>query len=232
MRARLFVFALILIPGVWAVEPELHCVKNWGEWTWEGMKFHRYHLQAEHFPPNKQYRLIVESFNGVRTETFNFISNKKGHLILVRPDEDYKDEIYAICPAKRGERLTFWMKSEEDAYCTELVPFPLEMRSKKGIKLNLELRGENGEKFLLFVEELEAYEEIELTLVVDEKQVSLTAREVNEYGELTALIDLPIDSHGGDAKLIVKRKKEQIVFPFHWGVPALKIVGACCFEIN
>ncbi len=232
MRLGFFVVTLILIRGIWATEPELHCEKNWGERTWEGMKFHRYHLRAEHFPPNKKYRLVVESFDGIRTETFNYVSNKKGHLILIRPDEDYKDEIYAICPAKRGERLTFWMKSEDDAYCTQLVPFPLEMRSKKGIKLNLELRGEKGDKFLLSAEELETYEEIELFLAVQGNQVLLKKEEVNEYGELTALIGLPVDPHGGEAKLILKRKKEQIVFPFQWGTPALKIVGACCFEIK
>lgn len=228
----LCIASLILTQGVWAAEPELHCEKNFGERTWEGMKFHRYHLRGEHFPPNKKYLLVVESFDGVRTETFNYISNKKGHLILVRPDEDYKDEIYAICPAKRGERLTFWMKSEEDAFCTQLVPFPLEMRSKKGVKLNLELRCEKGGKFLLSVEELESYEEIELFLSVLGYPILLKTENVNECGELTAAIDLPEDPHGGEAKLILKRKKEQIVFPFQWGASALKIVGACCFEIK
>ncbi len=232
MRTQFFLFTLMLMQGIWAAGPELHCEKNWGERTWEGMKFHRYHLRAEHFPPNKKYRLVVESFDGTHTETFNYLSNKKGHLVLVRPDEDYKDEIYAICPAKRGERLTFWMRSEEDAYCTQLVPFPLEIRSKNGVTLNLELRGEKGEKFLLSVEELEAYEEIELFLAAQENQVLLKTEQVNEYGELTAIIDLPVDLHGGEAKLILKRKKEQIVFPFQWGAPALKIVGACCFEIR
>ena len=232
MRWGFLIAILILIQGVQAEEPQLRCEKNWGERTWEGMKFHRYHLRAERFPPNKKYRFIVESFDGIRTEIFDYVANKKGHLILIRPDEDYKDEIYAICPAKRGERLTFWMKSEEDAYFTQLVPFPLEKRSKKGIKLNLELQGGQGEKFLLSAEELESYEEIELFLLIQGKQVQIKTDEANQYGELSAVIDLPTDPHGGEAKLILKRRKEEIVFPFQWGAPALKIVGACCFEIK
>jgi hypothetical protein len=227
-----YIVSLILTQGILAAEPELHCEKNWGERTWEGMKFHRYHLRAEHFPPNKKYRLIVESFDGIRTETFDYLSNKRGHLILVRPDKNHGDDIYAICPAKRGERLTFWMKSEDDAYSTQLVPFPLEMRSKKGVILNLELHGDKGEKFLLSAEELEAYEEIELSLAIQSTQAVVKTGKVNEYGELAVLIDLSSDLHGGEAKLILKRKKEQIVFPFQWGAPALKIVGACCFEIK
>lgn len=233
MRWRFFIATLILIQGLKAAEPKLHCEKNWGERIWEGMKFHRYHLRAEHFPPNKKFRLIVESFDGIRTETFDYLSNKKGHLILLWPDEDYHDEIYAICPAKRGEKLTFWMKSEEDAYFTQLVPFPLEMRSKRGVTLNLELRGDKGEKFLLTVEELESYEEIALFLLVQGKQIELKTEGVDQYGAFNAMIDLPRDPHGGgEAQLILRRKREEIVFPFQWGDPALKIVGACCFEIK
>jgi hypothetical protein len=232
MKWGFLIAILISVQGLQAAEPVLHCEKNWGERTWEGMKFHRYHLRAEHFPPNKKYRLIVESFDGIRTETFDYVSNKKGHLILIRPDEDYKDDIYAICPSKLGERLTFWMRSEDDAYGTQLVPFPLEMRSKKGIKLNLELQGGKGEKFLLLAQEFESNEEIALFLSIGDKQVLLTTDEVDQYGELNAMIELPTDPQGGEAKLILKRKREEIVFPFQWGAPALKIVGACCFEIK
>jgi hypothetical protein len=231
MKGGFLTATLFLAAAMWGAEPELRCEKNWGERKWQGMKFHRYHLRAEHFPPNKTYSLVVESFDGVRTETFNFVSNKQGHLILVRPD-DYKEEIYAICPAKRGERLTFWMKSVDDAYATQLVPFPLEMKSKKGIKLNLELRGEKGDKFFLTAEELESYEEVELFLVIQGEPVGLKPGEVTEYGELSMMIDLPADLSGGEAKLILKRKNEEVVFPFQWGIPALKIVGACCFEIK
>jgi hypothetical protein len=231
MRWGFFAVILVFVKGIVAAEPQLSCEKNWGERTWEGVKFHRYHLRAEHFPPNKTYCLIVESFDGIRTETFSFTANQRGHLIL-KPPEDFEGEIYAICPAKRGERLTFWMKSEEDAYATQLIPFPLQMKSRKGVKLNLELRGEKGDQFLLMAEELQSCEEIELFLVIQEQRIPLHPEAVTEFGELSAMIDLPQDPHGGEAKLILKREKEEIVFPFQWGAPALKIVGACCFEIR
>jgi hypothetical protein len=230
MRKGFFAI-LFLAQGILAAEPQLRCEKNWGERTWEGMKFHRYHLRAEDFPPNKTYCFIVESFDGIRTETFSYVANKRGHLILI-PPEDFEGDIYAICPAKRGERLTFWMKSADDAYATQLVPFPLEMKSKKGVKLDLELRGEKGDKFFLTAEDLQSYEEIELFLVIQEKRVPLSPGKANELGEFFAMIDLPTDPHGGAAKLILKRKGEEINFPFQWGAPALKIVGACCFEIK
>jgi hypothetical protein len=231
MRGEFFAVALFLFQNISAAEPQLRCEKNWGERTWEGMKFHRYHLRAEHFPPHKTYLLIVESFDGVRTEAFSYIANQRGHLILIRP-EDYEGEIYAICPAKRGERLTFWMKSEEDAHATQLVPFPLEMKSKKGVRLNLELKGEKGEKFLLTVDHLQPNEEVELFLVIGEQSVLLKPEQTSEFGEFSAMVDLPADPHGGEAKFILKREKEEINFPFQWGAPALKIVGACCFEIK
>jgi len=232
MKRFIFILLLSVLGTAWSKEPELYCEKNWGERTWQGMTFHRYHLRANHFPPDKKYRLVVESFDGMRTETFDYISNKKGHLILVPPDEDYKDEIFAICPAKRGEKLTFWMKSEEDAFSTQLIPFPLEMHSKEGAKLHLELQGQKGEKFLFIAEDLEANEEIELFLAIEGKQSLLCCEKTSSDGELNKMIDLPSDAHGGEATLILKRQQEEVVFPFQWGTPALKIVGACCFEIK
>jgi hypothetical protein len=124
------------------------------------------------------------------------------------------------------------MRSQEDAYFTQIVPFPLAMRSKKGAKLHLELRGEKGEKFLFLVEELESYEEIELFLSIQGEQVLIKTNEVSESGDLSTMINCPTDLHGGEAQLILKRKKEEIVFPFQWGALALKLVGACCFEIK
>lgn len=215
-----------------AAEPELRCEKNWGEMQWQGMKFHRYHLRAEDFPPDKTYKLIVENFDGVRTETFNYVANKRGHLILVRPEENYKDDIYLICSAKRGERLTFWMQSNEDAYAVELVPFPLTTRSKKGAKLDLELQGEKGDRFLFIADKMEPCEEIELFLETEQERVLVQKGEATEYGTLSALIELPMDQAGGEAKAVVKRRNEEVALTFVWGPAALKIVGACCFEIK
>jgi hypothetical protein len=232
MRMILLGAALLLAQRLLAGEPDLRCEKNWGEMRWEGMTFHRYHLRAKDFPPDKTYKLIVENCDGVRTETFDYKVNKRGNLILVRPDEDYKDDIYLICSAKRGEKLTFWMQSNDDAHAVELVPFPLTMRSKKGAVLSLELQGEKGEQFLFMAHKMEPCEEVSLFLETKEGRVLVKNGETSEYGEMSALIDLPSDQSGGEAKAVLKRRKEEAALGFVWGPPALKIVGACCFEIK
>jgi hypothetical protein len=227
-----FQIAIFCVMGaLFAVEPQLRCEKVWGEMTWEGMEFHRYKLRAEHFPPQKTFMLIVKSFDGTQTETFTYRSNQKGHLIL-EPPEHFAGDMYAICPAKRGERLTFVMKSEEGAYSTEVVPFPLQMKSKKGVKLNLELQGEKGDKFLMVVEGLKSNEKVEVLARLNEQMFTFEVPQATPLGELFTLLVLPETQEGGTAQLILKRKQEEISFPFEWGAPALKIVGACCFEIK
>jgi len=232
MRIGFFVAVPLLAQALVAGEPELRCEKNWGEVQWKGMTFHRYHLRANDFPPNKTYRLVVENFDGVRTEAFDYVANKKGHLILVRPDDNFRDDIYLICSAMRGERLTFLMESKDDSYVAELIPFPLEARSKKGAKLSLELRGEKGNKFLFIAENLKPYEDVELFLEVKKQRAFVKTNGTSEWGELSAIIELLDDPHGEEAKLILKREKEEAALGFVWGPPALRIVGACCFEMK
>ena len=152
MRWQIVAIAVFLIHGITqitAAEPHLSCERKIGEMNWEGMVFHRYQLRAENFPPAQKYRLIVASFDGTQTETFTYLSNKRGHLILM-PPEDVAGDLFAICPAKRGERLTFLMQLEggDEAYATDFIPFPIEKKSKKGARLSLELQGEKGETFL------------------------------------------------------------------------------------
>lgn len=227
-----FFTALILSLPLFAKEPQLTCEKKFGQVDWEGMVFHRYALRAENFPPKQTFRLIVRSFDGTQTETFRYYANTRGHLIF-QPSESENGDVYAICPAKRGERLTFVMKAEEsgEAYTAEIVPFPLEMKSKKGIHLNLELQGDQGEKFLLFAQGFDPHEKISLILQVNGKETNLEPV-VTVLGDLCAQVHLPPHPEGGKATLLLSRKKEQIAFPFEWGAPALKLVGACCFEIK
>lgn len=231
MGWRILGILLFFSQTICGLEPKLRCEKTWGEITWEGMEFHRYKLRAEHFPPQKEFLLIVKSFDGTETETFSYRSNHKGHLIL-QPVEKVEGDIYAICPAKRGERLTFIMRSQELAYATDVVPFPLEMKSKKGVKLNLELQGDKGEKFLLGVDRLKANEVVELQVELIDRKLNFEVPQATPLGELFVLIHLPEELQGGTAKLLLKRKLEEIVFLFEWGAPALKIVGACCFEMK
>lgn len=207
MKWGLFIAMLLFSQVIVAKEPELTCEKIWGEMTWEGMEFHRYKLRAENFPPQKKFLLIVRSFDGTETETFTYNSNKKGHLIL-EPVENTPQDIYAICPAKRGERLTFVMKSDELAFSADVVPFPLEMKSKKGVKLNLELQGDKGEKFFLTGDGFKANETVELACKIDEQTLPFEAF-ITPLGELIAYITLPDEQEGGKAKLILKRKKKK-----------------------
>jgi hypothetical protein len=232
MRLQLMAAALIFVQPLIAKVPELSCEKKFGEMKWEGMVFHRYRLRAENFPPKQTFRLIVKSFDGTRTETFRYCANHRGHLIFV-PPEDAEGDIYAICPVKRGERLTFLMESEEgeEAYAAELVPFPIEMRSKKGIKLSLELNGEQGEKFLFFAQGFRPSEAIRLFLEIEGKEIELEAQ-VTSLGDLCTMVHFSIGSEGGEAKLVLKRQNEDVVLPFQWGTPAVKCVGACCFEMK
>ena len=232
MRKYLILAILLLVQPLLAKEPQLRCEKKFGQVDWEGMVFHRYALRAENFPPKQTFRLIVKSFDGTETETFRYYANHRGHLIF-QPSEEEMGDIYAICPAKRGERLTFLMQSEKDgkSYSTDIIPFPLEMKSKKGIKLNLELQGERGEKFLLFAQGFDPHEKVRLHLHINEQEIDLKPN-VTALGDLHILLHIPLNSEGGEAKLHLSRKNEQVVFPFEWGAPALKLVGACCFEIK
>jgi hypothetical protein len=225
--------ALFLMSPLISHEPQLSCERKFGQKTWRGMVFYRYRLRAEHFPPKQTFQLIVKSFNGIQTEAFKYSSNARGHLIL-QPLKDVQGTIYAICPVKRGERLTFLMRSDEDneVYETDVVPFPLGMKSKKGIQLTLELQGEQGEKFLLFAQGFTPNEEVSAFLQVEGHAIDLRSK-VTRLGDLCAPILLPASSHsGGEAKLVIKRTSEEVVFPFQWGTPALECVGACCFEIK
>lgn len=186
-----------LSPMLFAAEPQLSCEKIWGEMTWEGMEFHRYKLRAENFPPQKKFQLIVRSFDGTETETFTYNSNKKGHLILEPLKNVVEGDIYAICPAKRGERLTFVMRSDEFSYTAEVVPFPIEMRSKKGVWLNLELQGDKGEKFFLSAEGLKANENVELYVDLQQgEKISFVVPQATPLGELFTHLTFPEDQEG------------------------------------
>lgn len=227
------VAALIFAQPLVGKEPQLSCEKKFGEVNWQGIMLHRYCLRAENFPPKQAFRLVVKSFDGTQTKTFKYTANERGHLIY-QPTEVIQGNVYAICPVKRGERLTFLMQAEEgeDSYEAELVAFPITWKSKKGVKLNLELQSNHGEKFQLNASGFKPNEAIKLTLQTESKTIDLNAK-VSSQGGLSTLVHLPSDlGSGGEAKLILKRANEESEFSFQWGTPALKYVGACCFEIK
>jgi hypothetical protein len=225
---------LFLTQTLCAKDPELSYKRKFGEVTWEGMKFHRYCLRAENFPHQQGFKLVVKSFDGTQNETFRYVANRRGHLILQRPEDlQGEEDIYAICPVRKGERLKLAMQAEEGEafYEVDFIPFPLEMKSKKGIRLHLELKGVLGEKFLLLAQGFKPHEPIRLQLQVDKDQIDLDAK-VTSLGDLCTMIERPQGVTGEEVKLFLKRKNEEIVFPFAWGAPALQLVGACCLEIK
>jgi len=235
MRWQVCVALLLLAGPLVGKEPLLRCERKIGQMSWQGMTFHRYRLRAENFPPKQTFCLLVKSFDGTTTETFKYYANSKGHLIF-QPPEDVQGEIYAVCPAKRGERLTFVMQAQDaqESYETQLIPFPLEMRSKKGIQLSLELQGEQGEKFLLLAKGFKPEESVELYLEVHKTKHKQEAK-VTKLGILRTLLHLPSEKQttsGGNANLLLVRGNEEVIFPFQWGEPALQYVGACCFEMK
>lgn len=214
-----------------AVEPRLFCEKKWGELEWQGMTFRRYCLRAEGFPQEQLYQLLVKNFDGSHTETFFYRANRRGHLIL-EPLKEIEDGAYAICPVKKGERLIFIMRSEDQQQhiVADMIPFPIQMRSKKGVELSLELTGEMGQEFVLNAKGFLPGEEIQLSCYYGEGVIGLHPA-IDEKGELKAVITMPEEA-GGFAQLIIHRTSEEIVFPFDWGAPALKLVGACCLEVK
>ncbi len=232
MRVQIIAAALLLAQPLIAKEPQLSCERKFGEVKWEGKVLRRYALRAKDFPPRQQFRLVFKTFDGTKTKTYSYLANQRGHLIF-QPPEYIKGEIYALCPARKGERLTFAMEAEsgEETYETDLVPFPLHMRSKKGLRLNLELQGNRGEKFFLFAQGLKPHEKVELFLEIEGKKLPVEST-VTSLGDLCAYILPSGTEEGGEARLLLVRKNEEVVFPFQWGAPALDYVGACCFEIK
>ncbi len=224
----LFVFATQVL---FAVDPYLYCEKRWGELEWQGMTFRRYSLRAEGFPREKLYQLLVKNLDGSHTETFFYRANNRGHLIL-EPMKEIEEGAYAICPVKRGERLTFIMRSEdkEELVVADVVPFPIEAKSKKGVRVNLELMGDSGEEFLLTAEGFSPGEEIQVSCYYNVSIIGLHPA-IDEKGQLRAHITMPEGTEGA-AMLVIHRNAEEIMLPFNWGAPALKLVGACCLEVK
>ena len=231
MKRIVFAAAIFLSSGLTAADPYICCEKKFGEAKWNGITFQRYALRAENFPADKQYRLIVKTYNGAEARTYTYKSNKKGHLIFQKP-ENVQSDILAVCPAKRGERLTFLMQGNDGtSYSAEIIPFPLEVKSKKGAELALELKGEKGELFQFTTKKLKPNEKVELILSYDNEKMVLDSQ-VSDNGELTTMVAFPHDKKGGDALLTLKRNREEVAFPFEWGEAALDLYGACCFQIR
>jgi hypothetical protein len=132
MKRYALAAAIFLVQPLFSAEPYITCEKKFGEMKWQGVVLHRYALRAENFPPDKKYHMIYRTFNGAQTKTYTYQANKRGHLIFQKP-ENVEGDILAVCPAKKGERLTFMMQAEDgsEVYKTYIIPFPIEVKTKR-----------------------------------------------------------------------------------------------------
>src|SRR5690348_3823238 len=214
-------------------QPRLECEKKWGEAKFKGKKIKRYRLRGSDFPQGDRFRLYVKWFNGEEAETFAYVSNHRGYLIL--DEELAEDPLYALCPLKLGERIAFLMRSEEDPSFnieTSVIPFPLEFKTDKGARISLELKGQDAEAFLLQGRKFHPRESFVLRSSFQGKD--------NRYfliasadGTVTFPFILDLDDlDGGECLLTVKRKGEEHVISFRAGRAALGLAGGFALKIR
>ncbi len=212
--------------------PRLECEKKIGEIKIYGKVIKRYQLRGAHFPPGERYRLFVKWYNGEEAETLLYQSDEKGRLFL--SGEEQKEPLYALCPLKRGERVSFLMRSERDPHffvTTSIVPFPLVLK-KRGISLELELLSAEGERFMVHGEGFNPREHIELQCYTQKKMESVHI-EANVLGFIDVPIAFPVEEgQWNKAQLTIVRKTRKMTFPIVVGSPALEYVGGCCLEIR
>lgn len=219
--------------SLWAHAPELECEKKWGEIDFQGKRVMRYRLRANHFPRGMRFRLFVKWFNGEEADIFTYKANQRGHLIL---EQVRQDPLYALCPLKNGERLFFVMKAENGSPISaqiSIVPFPIALKTKSGLKLSLELQDHEGERFQFLGEGFFSGEVFELTTYVQGKEHCYSV-----VASSQGKIDFPLKLHlsdpdGGDSSLLITRSnQETILFPFQAGRAALSLAGAFALEIK
>jgi hypothetical protein len=214
-------------------EPRLECEKKWGEAKFKGKKIKRYRLRGSDFPQGDRFRLYVKWFNGEEAGTFAYVSNHRGYLIL--DEELNEDPLYALCPLKRGERIAFLMRSEEDpsfSIETSVIPFPLEFKTDKGARISLELKGQDGEAFLLQGSKFRPSESFELhsSFQGKDNRYCLMA---SPDGTVTFpfIVDLD-DLDGGECVMVIKRKEEKYAISFLIGRAALGLAGGFALKIR
>lgn len=228
-----WVFLLFFCASLCGNVPELECEKKWGETDFHGKRVMRYRLRANHFPRGMRFRLFVKWFNGEEADIFTYKANQRGHLIL---EQVRRDPLYALCPLKNGERLFFVMKAEGNPALTaeiSIVPFPIGLKTKSGLKLSLELRGQDGDAFLLHGDGFYSGEVFEVTTLTQGKEhtysVIASSKGVVEF---PIKLDLP-DRDGGESSLTLTRSDDEIiVLPFKAGRAALSLAGAFALEIK
>ena len=230
---RRVIMSLILLCSMGFVDgPSLECEKKWGEIKFYGKQMKRYRLRANHFPEGKRFQLVVKWFSGEEADTFTYVANHRGHLILETKDAK-KDPLYAVCPLKKGERIEFMMKAEDDPsflIATSIIPFPDELKTKSGLELSLELRGQEGEAFIFHGKGFKAGEVFELVSTfqgVDQSFPVIASSDGTVYFPFQVKL-----AENNDGMLTIRREREDVEFPVQAGRPALGLAGGFCLEIQ
>jgi len=229
----LFFWALLFQGHLWADPPWFKCEKKWGEAKVQGRRIVRYRLRGNNFPQGQRFLLTIKWFNGEEAEMFAYMANRRGYLIL---EEDRRDDpIYALCPLKKGERIAFLMRSEEDPSFlaqTSVVPFPLSLKTKSGLKLSLELQAQDGSSFCLFGRGFQPGETCGMDFSFQGKDYHYSLIASSE-GRVNFPFTFELDDRdGGECSLILKRVNEEIIFPFQAGRAALGLIGGFALEIR
>ncbi|MBI3236803.1 MAG: hypothetical protein HYZ48_03775, partial [Chlamydiales bacterium] len=162
LRVVFFFFICQIGMDGYAEIPHIYCEKKWREVKWEGLKIQVFKLRAEAFPFGKTYTLFIRNSNGSQMEVFDYIANKKGHLILHIEEELKKGAPFAVTPLRKGERVSYCMTSSDrqEEIVTSIIPFPIEV-IQKGVEISLELTDPQAEEFLCRGKGFSAYEKID-----------------------------------------------------------------------
>lgn len=236
---RAYLLGLILLMSQTVVcsnqkqlHPYIYCQKKWKELKWEGLKIQILKLRAEKFPEGKAYTLIIRNCDGSETEVFNYVANKKGHLIVDITEDLKKGIPFAITPLRKGEKISYCMLSEDqtEKYITSIVPFPIEVEGDQG-SVSIELLDVKGESFMCVGQGFQPNKEIQVTCQSGQSNERSWVR-VNERGGFHCPIYPAIEGkEGGNAVVLIKTKEEQLSLPFVWGKEAQEFIGAICLQI-
>jgi hypothetical protein len=233
MRFSAIICFLLVCSSLISAEPQVSCRQKWKEMEIEGMKIRLYRLRAESFPSGKSYKLFVRNVDGSTTETFSYVANPKGHLILTEPEDVKLAAPYIVTPLRRGEMVSYGMLSVdgEQEYAIAMIPFPNETVKGKQ-KLAIELADVEGKDFICRGSGFKPNETLSFECTFAE-ETCLYSCVVGSEGAFTFPIQLSgaiEDSKEAHMKLLHSKGNLGLSFP--WGQRGSEFVGASCLEIK
>ncbi|MBY0528837.1 MAG: hypothetical protein K2P51_01455 [Rhabdochlamydiaceae bacterium] len=233
MRFSAIICFLLIWSSFVLAEPHVSCHQKWKEMEIEGMKIRLYRLRAQAFPHGKSYKLFVRNVDGSTTETFCYIANPKGHLILTEPEDVKLAAPYIVTPLRRGEKVSYGMVSidGDQEYAIEMIPFPNEIVKGK-LKMAIELADVDGKEFICRGSGFKPNEPLhfEYTFAQEQRSYSCVAGSEGSFMFPMQLSGVLEDSKEAAMKLTYANGRLDLTFP--WGRQASEFVGASCLEIK